>query len=113
MLIFERLLTIRTKNAKILAMRELLNLKTPGELSQIIAANVKKKRKSLHLTQQQLSKKAGISYGSLKRFEQTGEIALLSLLKIAVVLDEGEEFTQLFAKKTYASIQEIIDEQNG
>ena len=96
---------------KILAMIENFNfVKTPKELSNIIVGNLKRRRKELHLTQGQLSEKSGVSLGSLKRFEQTGEIALASLLKIAVVLDDTAPFEQLFTKKQYQSIQEIIDE---
>ena len=52
---------------------------------------------------------SGVSLGSLKRFENTGEISLVSLLKLAIVLDCAEEFEQLFVKKHIMSIQEIID----
>jgi hypothetical protein len=37
-----------------------------------------------------------VSYGSLKRFEQTGKISLESLLKIAVVLGASEPISDLF-----------------
>lgn len=86
--------------------------KTPDELSKLIVKNLKQRRKEAKLTQAELSKRAGVSYGSVKRFEQTGEISLQSLLKIAVVLDCSDDFEQLFSKKHYHSIQEIIDEQN-
>ncbi len=59
----------------------------------------------------ELSKRSGVSYGSIKRFEQTGEISFVSLIKIAIAMDCGEEFDALFRKKGYRSIQEIIDEQ--
>lgn len=52
---------------------------------------------------------SGVSLGSLKRFENTGEISLVSLLKLAIVLDCAEEFEQLFVKEHIMSIQEIID----
>ena len=59
---------------------------TPKELGMEIAANLKKLRKQRKLSQKALAEKAGLSYGSMKRFEQTGEISLESLLKIAIVL---------------------------
>ncbi len=82
---------------------------TPKELSQIIAGNVRKRRKAQKLSMQRMAEKAGVSLGSLKRFENTGEIALVSLLKIAIVLDCAELFEELFAKKEITSIQEIIN----
>lgn len=86
-------------------------LKTPDDICKEIAANMRARRKAAKLSQMQMSKKAGVSLGSLKRFEQSGEISLVSLVKLATVLDLGNEFASLFAKQQYASIQEIIDEQ--
>lgn len=39
-------------------------------------------RKAKKLTQKQLAERTGVSYGSIRRFEQTGEISLLSLVKL-------------------------------
>ena len=55
-----------------------------------------------------LADKSGVSLGSLKRFERTGEISLSSLLKIALVLDSLKEFERLFDKPEYTSIEEIL-----
>lgn len=84
-------------------------MKTPKELSRIIAANVRKRRKERKLSMQDLAEKSGVSYGSVKRFESSGEISLLSLLKIATVLDCADRFETLFAEQEIHSIQEIID----
>ena len=84
-------------------------MKTPKELSRIIAANVRKRRKERKLSMQDLAEKSGVSYGSVKRFESSGEISLLSLLKIATVLDCADRFETLFAEQEIRSIQEIID----
>ncbi len=40
--------------------------------------------------------KAGASYGSLRKFEQTGQISLESLLKLAVILRRMDDFKSLF-----------------
>lgn len=85
---------------------------TPKEISGEIVRNVRARRKEAHLTQEQLSIKSGVSLGSIKRFERTGEVALTSLIRIAVALGCQEDFLQLFVKKQYQSIQEIIDEQD-
>jgi len=84
-------------------------VKTPGELGDMIAANVRARRKARKLSLKRLSEISGVSYGSVKRFEATGEIALKSLLKIAIVLDCADTFELLFADAGPQSIQEIID----
>ncbi|MDA9832607.1 helix-turn-helix transcriptional regulator [Gammaproteobacteria bacterium] len=45
-----------------------------------------KKRLKLNLSQKTLSEKSGVSYGTLKEFEQKRPISLESLLKIALAL---------------------------
>ena len=88
-----------------------MDFATPIELGRIIALNVRARRKARKLSLRRLSEISGVSYGSLKRFESSGEISLISLLKIAVVLDCADAFRQLFADARPQSIQEIINGQ--
>ena len=55
--------------------------------------------------------RSGVSLGSLKRFEQSGEISLQSLTKIAIALDVENELEDLFNNVPFASIEEVINEQ--
>jgi transcriptional regulator with XRE-family HTH domain len=73
---------------------------TPGEMQKIVASRASDIRLELNLSQQTLSKKSGVSYGSLKKFEQTGQISLESLLKLAVILGCMDDFKTLFAQKS-------------
>jgi len=91
---------------------DLLTMKTPYEMSMDIAQKAKAKRKYMKLTQSRLSEKSGVSLGSLKRFERTGEISFMSLLKIAMVLGSLKEFECLFEKPEYTSIEEILNDKN-
>lgn len=93
-------------------MNNLYMLKSPGDVNYDIAKRVSDRRKEQKITQKELSVRANVSYGSIKRFERTGEISLSSLIKIAFALGFEDDFDQLFAKKGYRSIQEVIDEQS-
>jgi transcriptional regulator with XRE-family HTH domain len=84
-------------------------IKTPKEIATGIAANLRARRKEMKMSMDKLAAISGVSYGSIKRFESSGEISLTSLLKIAVVLDLADEFENLLARQTINSIQEIID----
>ena len=55
-----------------------------------------------------LSEKLGVSLGSIKRFENSGEISLKHILKLTLVLDALDEFHNLFPKKKYNSIDDIF-----
>jgi len=66
--------------------------KTPIEIMQELKAKFKERRKSLGYTQNELATRSGVSFGSLKRFERSGQISLESLLKLALVLECLEDF---------------------
>lgn len=78
---------------------EILNVKTYAQQAQEIALRMVKRRKELGISQQQLASKAGVSYGSIKRFETSGEISLKHLLKIAYAIECENDFDELFKKE--------------
>ncbi len=90
-----------------------LDQKTPYEIAIEVSKRVKQRRKEHGLTQAQLARRAGMSFGSYKRFEQKGLIAFDSLVRIGVALGCEDDFDELFAKRHYASIQEVIDERQA
>ena len=53
---------------------------------------------------------SGVSYGSVKRFESTGQISLLSLTKVAMALDIADELRNIFSQVPYRDIKEFINE---
>ena len=81
---------------------------SPEDLAGEIAHKARKRRLSLNLTQMALAKKSGVSLGSLKRFENTGEISLKNLLLLAICLDATQEFVELFKTPSYNSVDEVI-----
>lgn len=85
---------------------------TPDEINKEIAARVRTVRKRRKISQVKLSEKSGVSLGSVKRFESTGEISLLSLTKIAIALNVEQELKQLFSNVPYLSLEEIENERN-
>lgn len=85
--------------------------KTWTEINNDIAQKIVRLRKRKKITQKQLAARSGVSLGSLKRFEQRGEISLQSLTKIAIALDVENELEDLFDNVPFASIEEVINEQ--
>ena len=84
---------------------------TPTEIDQEIAKRIKIIRKRKKITQKELSDRSNVSYGSLKKFEQTGDISLKSLTKIAIELGVINELKSLFSGIPYGSIEEVINER--
>ena len=69
-------------------------------------------RKSRKISQRQLANLSGVSFGSIRRFEKSGDISLASLIKLAMALQLYDDLDNLFkVHKEYSSIEEVINEQ--
>ncbi len=66
--------------------------RTPNDVQLALARRFRSRRLARNLSQEGLAKRAGVSWGSLKRFEYKGLIAIDSLLRIAMVLDCLDQF---------------------
>ena len=102
-----------SKSDNILSMNNFNFLsKTPKEIDKLIAARIRSIRRRRKISQKRLSEKSGVSLGSVKRFESSGEISLISLTKIAIALDIENELEGLFEHVPFLSIEELINGEN-
>ncbi len=83
---------------------------TAEELDQKLAGRIRNIRKRRSISQQKLADMSGVSYGSIKRFETTGQISLVSLTRIAMALGIADELRTIFSQVPYRNIQEVINE---
>jgi transcriptional regulator with XRE-family HTH domain len=88
-----------------------LDQRMPLEIAREIASRLRARRKERGFSQEELARRSNVSLGSLKRFENKYEIALVSLIKLATALNCEGDFTALFVHKQYRSIQDVIIEQ--
>ena len=79
------------------------------DIKMILVKRARARRKEAKISQTELAERSGVSLGSIKRFENSGEISLASLLRIAVVLGYETDFDKLFERKNYQSLDEIIN----
>lgn len=70
--------------------------KTPSQVELELADRFKKIRKSKKFSQAELALKSGVSYGSIRRFEYTGQISLESLLKLGHLFNRLDDFDAVF-----------------
>lgn len=68
----------------------------PSDIQSALAERFRKLRKAKGYSQTEMAQRSGVSLGSLKRFELTGQISLESLLKLAHLLDRLEDFMKVF-----------------
>ncbi|NDV83827.1 helix-turn-helix domain-containing protein [Bacteroides sp. 51] len=81
---------------------------SPNAILKGIAERVKERRLERNLTQRAFAKRAGVGYDAYRKFESTGEITLHNLVLCAILLDDVEGFFELFTKKSYQSINDLL-----
>ncbi len=83
---------------------------TAEEINKKLAERFVKIRKRRKISQKDLSERSGVSYGSIKRFETSGQISLISLTKLSIALGCSNEISEMFTEVPYLSIEEVINE---
>lgn len=84
---------------------------TAEEINENLAKRIRNIRRRRRISQERLSEISGVSLGSVKRFEATGNISLLSLTRISIALDLADEIRNIFAEVPYQSIEEVIHDR--
>lgn len=70
-------------------------LKQPADVMRELAERSAALRKQRGYSQAELARRSGVSLGSLRRFEQTGQISLENLLLITQLLDRLTDFDKV------------------
>ena len=83
------------------------SLLTPNEMQRQLALRFKTLRLTVGYKRKTLALRSGVSEGSLKRFEDLGEISLKNLLRLAHALGHLQEFTALFQLPEARSLAEL------
>ena len=84
-----------------------LQLKIANEMNLNLAKRIRTIRRARKISQKALSTISGVIHGSIKRFENTGKISLISLTKIAMALGCGNEIRELFIKAEIATKEKL------
>lgn len=85
--------------------------KTPKQVQLEIANRFREIRKNKKLSQAELAKRSGVSYGSIRRFEYTGQISLESLLKLVHLFDRLDDFdTVLIINEDLKKIEKLFNQ---
>lgn len=79
--------------------------KKPADWMQEMAKRHKMLRKQAGFTQSELARRSGVSLGSLKRFETSGQISIQSLFLLIDVLGRLDDFDKIL--KPIENMKEI------
>jgi len=86
---------------------EFVNVETEQTVVFELVKRVKLRRKESRFSQKKLADRSGVSYASIRRFENTGDISLASLIKIGEALDCLSDFHELFKNRKITSLKDI------
>ena len=89
---------------------DFVSVPTESKTTNNLVERFKKRRKELKLlklSQKELSNRSGVSYASIRRFEETGERSLTSLIKLANAIDCLNDFDALFKNAKISSLKEL------
>lgn len=85
---------------------DFVDVLTERKVIENLVERVKKRRKEIKMSQKELARRSGVSYGSIRRFEISGEISLSSLLKIASTLGYLSDFNLLFQNENIKNLKD-------
>lgn len=84
--------------------------KTPKQVMLQLGERVRQLRKARKMSRQELADRSGVPAPTLRKFEQTGIISLLSLLKLVQIFGRLEEFEQLLEPNDLESKRYLFDD---
>lgn len=87
--------------------------RTPDSVMKAVAERVRQRRLERDWTQQLLASKADLPLATYRRFERTGEVSFRGLVMIAFALGVEDELQELFTRRTYRSMDELLNASAG
>jgi len=66
------------------------------EIAAVFAGAFKSRRIEMNITQEELARRSGVSFGSVKRFESKHEISMKHLIQLALVLELADRLLAVF-----------------
>ena len=82
-------------------------LASSAEVIQTLGKRLRDQRLSKVMTQEELSRRAGVALGAVKKLESTGKVTVETLTQVARALGLINEFSELFLIRAQASIAEM------
>ncbi len=85
-----------------------LNFLLPEDLAGRIGERARARRLAANLTRKTLAERSGVPESTIRKFEGTGTISLVGLLRLADALGGVDDFNTLFPVKAAVSIDEFV-----
>jgi len=73
-----------------------------------MAVRSKNRRLAQNLTQEGLARRSGVALGTLKKFERTGQIALVSFIRLVIALKDEASLENLLLEQQFETLDDIL-----
>lgn len=84
------------------------NMLTSEDVAAELARRLKNRRLEENLTLEGLAKRSGVALGTLKKFEGSGRISLVSFLRLAITLKDEAALENLLREKPAEKLDDIL-----
>lgn len=82
----------------------------PADVAEDLAKRLRARRLARNLTQEGLARRSGVALGTLKKFERSGAISLVSFIRLAVALGEEAGLERLLADEEFETLEQVLSE---
>ena len=73
-----------------------------------LAVRVRNRRLAQNLTLEGLARRSGVALGTLKKFERTGQIALVSFIRLVITLKDEAALENILLEQKFETLDEIL-----
>lgn len=85
-----------------------LAIKSPEEISSELAQKLREHRLAQGLTLLGLSQRSGVPLGTLKKFERTGQVSLVSFIRLVIALKQEAVLEQFLHPSEYETLEQVL-----
>ena len=80
----------------------------PADIAADLAKRLRTRRLARNLTQEGFAGRSGVALGTLKKFERSGAISLVSFIRMVVALGEEAALEQLLADQEFETLDQLL-----
>ena len=84
------------------------SLMSSEDIASELAARLKSHRLTQNLTLEGLARRSGVALGTLKKFERTGRISLVSFIRLVITLKDEAALENLLIEKKFETFDEVL-----
>jgi len=73
-----------------------------------IALRLRNRRLAQNLTLEGLARRSGVALGTLKKFERTGQISLVSFIRLVIALKDEAALENILLEQKFETLDEVL-----